>query len=490
MIDPIIGREDEIDRCVNILARRSKNNPVLIGNPGVGKTAIVEGLAMRIVEQDVPDRLKNVRIISLDISLMLAGAKFRGAFEERVKDVMKEVAASKGQIIVFIDEIHMLVGAGKTDGAIDAAGMLKPMLARGEFACIGATTEDEYREYIEKDPALERRFSTVFVGEPSQKQAVAMIRGLKERYELHHKLRILDSTIRESVRLAKRYIMSRFLPDSAIDLIDEAAAAKQSSLSSRPIELRKLEDELRDLRRDLHVCTEEDKQELEAKIKVVEARVDELRNNWCRKKDLANVLYGKKQDLEHLRLEEVEAMREGNLDRAAELQFGIIPRLEHEIKEAESVDGTVDVVTPDDVARVVSMSTGIPVSRLLESEKRRLVNLENELRMRVVGQDEAVVEVSDAIRRAYAKLANQDCPLGCFLFVGPTGVGKTELCKALAEVLFDSEDNIIRIDMSEFNQEHNIARLIGGASWSYWLRQGWLYYRANSSSSVSNYFVR
>lgn len=462
MIDPIIGREDEIDRCINILARRSKNNPVLIGRPGVGKTAIVEGLAMRIVEQDVPDRLKNVRIISLDISLMLAGAKFRGAFEERVKQVMSEVAASKGQVIVFVDEIHMLVGAGRTDGAIDAAGMLKPMLARGEFSCIGATTEDEYREYIEKDQALERRFSTVLVEEPTQKQAVAMIRGLKERYELHHKLRILDSTISEAVRLAKRYIMSRFLPDSAIDLIDEAAAMKQSSLSSRPVELRKTEDKLRELKGELHVCEDSsERKRLESEVQDAEATVAELYDKWRQKKDVANALYAKKQDLESLRLEESEAVREGRLDRAAELQFGEIPQLEREIKEAEAKQGAVDVVTSEDVARIVSMSTGVPVTRLIESEKRRLVNLERELMMRIVGQDSTVEAVAHAVRRAHAKLSDPDRPLGCFMFVGPTGVGKTELCRALAEVLFDSEDSLLRIDMSEFNQEHNVARLIG-----------------------------
>jgi ATP-dependent Clp protease ATP-binding subunit ClpB len=463
MLDPIIGREDEVDRCIHVLARRTKNNPVLVGSPGVGKTAIVEGLAMRIAQNDVPVRLQKARVISLDLGLLLAGAKFRGAFEERVKQIMNEVEASEGKTIIFIDEIHMLVGAGRTDGSMDAANMLKPLLARGKFTCIGATTDDEYREYIEKDQALERRFSPVRIDEPRSEQAVAMIRGLKEKYELHHKLRILNSAIHEAVRLAKRYVTARFLPDSAIDLIDEAAAMKQSSLSSKPLALRKLEEKLLIAKMELQVCEDDGTRiELDKRAAELDVQIAELDKKWRQEREAASALHAKKEELEQAKYEVIDARRDGRLDRAAELKYGVIPRLESEIKviESESQD-SVGVVTPEDIARVISMSTGIPVSRLVDSEKRRLIEIESEMRARVVGQEGAITAVANAIRRAQTKLSDPERPLGCFLFVGPTGVGKTELCRVLAEVLFDDPDSLIRIDMSEFNQEHNIARLIG-----------------------------
>ena len=462
-LDPVLYREDVIERVIHILLRRTKNNPVLIGKPGVGKTAIVEGLANRIVSGAVPSHLQKIQIISLDVGSIVAGAKYRGAFEERMKQIIDDVKAQAGNIIIFIDEIHTLIGAGKVEGGLDAANMLKPMLARGEFCCIGATTDDDYREYIEKDAALERRLSPVWVEEPTVEQATSMIRGLKEKYELHHKLRINDDAIQAATRLAHRYINDRFLPDSAIDLVDEAAAMKQSYLSSKPVELRKLEERVFLLKLELQMREEQRiRLELQSNLDILESELIDLQNKWQEERDLSSELHSKKEQLEQYKSEEVAAVREGNLNRAGELKHSIMPLLEKQIHDIERRGSAkLDSVTAEDVAQVITSTTNIPVQKLLETDKLRLINIEHALSSRVVGQSSAISAVASAIRRSRAGLSDINRPLGCFLFLGPTGVGKTELSRALADLLFDREESLFRIDMSEFSQEHSVARLIG-----------------------------
>src|SRR4051812_33134697 len=475
-LDPVIGRDEEIRRVVQVLSRRTKNNPVLIGEPGVGKTAIVEGLARRIISGDVPEILKNKRVVSLDLGSMLAGAKYRGEFEDRLKAVLKEIEDSAGQIILFIDELHTLVGAGAAEGAIDASNMLKPALARGELRAIGATTLNEYRKHIEKDAALERRFQIVFVGEPNVEDTIAILRGLKERYEVHHGVRIKDSAILAAATLSHRYISDRFLPDKAIDLIDEAAASLRIQIDSMPTEIDQLERkatsleiERQALKRETDPNSKERLAEVEKELAQIREEANVLKARWKEEKQSIGRIQELKERIEKLKLEEQAEERRGNLQRVAEIRYGLLRQAEDELKR---VSAESDVTRPvsrmlkeevdeEDVARIVSKWTGIPVSKMLEAEVKKLVNMEGRLRERVIGQDAALERVSNAIRRSRAGLSDPRRPIGSFIFLGPTGVGKTELARALAEFLFDDEHNMVRIDMSEYMEKHAVARLIG-----------------------------
>ena len=479
-LDPVIGRDDEIRRVIQVLSRRTKNNPVLIGEPGVGKTAIVEGLAQRILAGDVPDGLRDRKLISLDIGAMVAGSKYRGEFEDRLKAVLKEIADAEGQIIVFIDELHTIVGAGAAEGSVDAGNMLKPMLARGELRCIGATTLDEYRKHIEKDPALERRFQPVFVGEPTVEDTIAILRGLKERYEVHHKVRIQDSALVAAATLSHRYIADRFLPDKAIDLVDEAASRIRMEIDSKPIEIDEVDRHIMQLEIELQSLGSDDgdagtkarREQLERTLAEEKERSAGMHAEWQREKDTVGAVAELQENLEQAKIELERAQREADLGRAAELQYGTIPELEKELQaaaaaEADAQDVTAtpkflkDVVDAEDVAEVVAKWTGIPVSRLMEGEIEKLVHMEERLHQRVIGQDEAVEAVSAALRRSRAGLQDPDRPIGVFLFLGPTGVGKTELARALAEFMFDSQDAMVRIDMSEYMEKHSVSRLVG-----------------------------
>lgn len=474
--DPVIGRDDEIRRIMQVLSRRTKNNPVLIGEPGVGKTAIVEGLAQRIVNGDVPETLKNKRVIGLDIGALVAGAKYRGEFEDRLKAVLKEITSAQGEIVLFIDEIHTVVGAGAAEGAVDASNMLKPALARGELRCIGATTLNEYRKRIEKDPALERRFQPIIVREPSVEDTIAILRGLKERYEVHHGVRIKDSAIIAAATLSNRYISDRFLPDKAVDLIDEAASRLRIELDSMPAEIdtierkvTQLEIERQSLKNDLEKTTRERHDKIDKELRDLRESMEKMKTHWAKEKEIIRKIQGVKSKIEEYKTEELTAQREGNLARAAEIRYGKLVELNKEMDQENTMLSEIqkdnkmlkEEVDAEDVAEVVANWTGIPLSRMLESDIQKLIHMEERIKRRVIGQDEGIAAVSSALRRARSGLQDPNRPIGSFIFLGPTGVGKTELARALAEFMFDNEQAMIRIDMSEYMEKHSVARLIG-----------------------------
>jgi len=474
--DPVIGRDDEIRRIMQVLSRRTKNNPVLIGEPGVGKTAIVEGLAQRIVNGDVPDSLKDKRVVGLDIGALIAGAKYRGEFEERLKAVLKEITSAQGEVILFIDEIHTVVGAGAAEGAVDASNMMKPALARGELRCIGATTLNEYRKHIEKDPALERRFQPIIVKEPTVEDTIAILRGLKERYEVHHGVRIKDSAIIAAATLSARYISDRFLPDKAVDLIDEAASRLRIELDSMPSEIdsierkvTQLEIERQSLKSESDKTTQDRRNKIDKELKKLRESMGKMKAHWAQEKEIIKNIQAVKSKIEEFKTEEINAQREGNLARAAEIRYGKLVELNAELEREHARLSEIqkdnkmlkEEVDAEDVAEVVANWTGIPVSRMMESDVQKLIHMEDRLKKRVIGQDEGIAAVSSALRRARSGLQDPNRPIGSFIFLGPTGVGKTELARALAEFMFDNEQAMIRIDMSEYMEKHSVARLIG-----------------------------